>query len=211
ACTLGFHAIRAGVPGFVTASHCTFSATVDEGTQIFQPLFPSQVGKEIADPLLFEGGECPLTRKCRYSDSAFARHVIGVDGDLGFIAKADFNSPAWAGETFRIVGEGSIMVGDHVNKVGRTTGRTNGQVTAVCARVDVAGTDITLLCQSKADVSAAGGDSGAPVFNIIDTLSPNVRLYGILSTGGTDSTFSPMSNIQDELGSMTKCAPGFGC
>jgi hypothetical protein len=75
-CTLGFIAIRAGIPGMVTNSHCT---TVQGGvnfTVFHQPVASgilNRIGMEIRDPLYFIGGACPAGRRCRFSDSAFAR------------------------------------------------------------------------------------------------------------------------------------------
>jgi hypothetical protein len=48
------------------------------------------------------------------------------------------------------------------------------------------------------------GDSGSPVFKI--TSGDNVELAGILWGGNTSGSlfvFSPLKNIQDELGAMT--------
>ncbi len=41
------------------------------------------------------------------------------------------------------------MVGMRLNKVGRTTGWAFGDVRATCIDVNVADTDIRLLCQSR--------------------------------------------------------------
>src|SRR6185369_9296662 len=51
-CSLGFNATRAGVAGFVTASHCTTKQGGVENTPYWQPLQSSspQVATEIADP-----------------------------------------------------------------------------------------------------------------------------------------------------------------
>jgi hypothetical protein len=121
---------------------------------------------------------------------------------------------------FRIAGETSFpVVGETLNKVGRTTGRTQGVVSATCVNTNVTGTNITLLCQDFVNAGVAGGDSGSPVFRI--TNNPNsgdVRLYGVLwggNSSGTQFVFSAIGsfNVQrsTELGPLTTCAPGFSC
>jgi hypothetical protein len=57
----------------------------------------------------------------------------------------------------------------------------------------------------------AGGDSGSPVFRL--TSGDNVELVGILwggSSSGDRFVFSPLKNIQDELGGVTATKDGSG-
>jgi hypothetical protein len=102
-----------------------------------------------------------------------------------------------------------------VHKVGRTTGWSSGNVTNTCATVNVSGSNIQLLCQTlvqrSGTVIVQGGDSGSPVFQ--RTSDDNVTLVGILwggSTSGDLFVFSPLKNIQDELGAVTATADGSG-
>jgi hypothetical protein len=100
------------------------------------------------------------------------------------------------------------VVGEIVNKVGRTTGWTSGRVTATCVDTGVFASSFALLCQSfvQNDAGSAvvgGGDSGSAVFAI--DAGPNVSLYGVLWGGSSDNTlfvFSPMSGIERELGAL---------
>src|SRR5207237_1092337 len=74
---------------------------------------------------------------CRYSDTAYSQRDGTVTADQGFIAKTtgvNTGSLTISGQ-FRIVSEGPSIVGNVVNKVGRTTGWTQGQVTATCVDV----------------------------------------------------------------------------
>jgi hypothetical protein len=110
-------------------------------------------------------------------------------------------------DIFNITGEADPLVGQAVTKVGRTTGRTAGTVQQTCVNVNVDGTNITQLCQSISNYANAGGDSGSPVFRI--TTLPSVVLVGINWGGnGTTSVFSPITNIQQELGALNTCAGG---
>lgn len=78
-CTLGATAVRNGVAGFVTNSHCTNVQGGVESTQFFQAAGSDQVGVEVADPSYFTGDSCPIGRRCRYSDSAFVRRDSGTN------------------------------------------------------------------------------------------------------------------------------------
>jgi hypothetical protein len=211
-CSLGFIADRQGIRGFVTNSHCTTTQGGVEGTVYHQPIANSsnnEVGVEIADPFYFTGGSCPPGRRCRFSDSAFVRATTNTS--VGTIARPPIVSINWNGvDIFTNTGEVAPLVGQSVTKVGRTTGRTSGTVQQTCAPYNVADTDITLLCQSRATYSNALGDSGSPVFRITST--PIVNLGGIHwgMIGGVIGVFSPITNIQmsGELGPISTCFGG---
>jgi hypothetical protein len=96
-----------------------------------------------------------------------------------------------------------------LHKVGRTTGWTSGNVTNSCVTVNVSQSNIALLCQTivqrSGTVIVAGGDSGSPVFRPTGS-SDEVELVGILwggSSSGNLFVFSPLKNIQVELGDLT--------
>jgi hypothetical protein len=212
-CTLGFIAVRNGVNGYVTNSHCTTTQGGVQNTVEHQPIASgttNRVGIEIADPTYFSGSGCPAGRVCRRSDSSFIQvpHPSGpaVTTARGTIARPAVNSFNWNGvDIFNITSEGSAVVGQAVTKVGRTTGRTAGTVSQTCVNTNVSGTNITQLCQTFANYGNAGGDSGSPVFRI--TTLPNVVLVGINWGGnGTISVFSPITQIQQELGALNTCA-----
>ena len=212
-CTLGFIAVRNGVNGYVTNSHCTTTQGGVQNTVEHQPIASgttNRVGIEIADPTYFSGSGCPAGRVCRRSDSSFIQvpHPSGpvVTTARGTIARPAVNSFTWNGvDIFNITSEGSALVGQAVTKVGRTTGRTAGTVSQTCVNTNVSGTNITQLCQTFANYGNAGGDSGSPVFRI--TTLPSVVLVGINWGGnGTTSVFSPITQIQQELGALNTCA-----
>lgn len=222
-CTLGFNGVRAGTEGFVVNSHCTNKQGSVEGTAHYQPLAAEEnlIGTEIADPPFFRNSSCPRGKKCRYSDSAYDRRAIGVAADLGLIARTDSvntGSLTLAGN-FRIVSEAptNAAVGEALNKVGRTTGWSQGTVTRSCANTAVSGTNMVQLCQDWVGANVGAGDSGSPVFKIINApQQDDVQLHGILWGGTTDGTtfvYSPMANVQrpGELGPVTTCASGFSC
>jgi hypothetical protein len=64
---------------------------------------------------------------------------------------------------------GWLLVGTRIDKMGRTTGWTWGEVTETCVDipdwfVEYYGPGTSLLCQTEANYNSDPGDSGAPVF-----------------------------------------------
>jgi hypothetical protein len=213
-CTYGFNAVRAGVSGFVTNSHCTTVQGGVESTQYFQPtstIDPVAIGSEIADPV-YAKEKCPTSVRgkiCRNSDSAFVAHAEGASATLGALHKTDAvnNGSLTIAGAFNIVGEAAALKGETVNKVGRTTGWSQGTVSATCVDTGVSRTKIVQLCQTHVSAAVGSGDSGSPVFKLVPG-SDDVSLSGILWGGnnaGSSLVFSPLANIQrsDELGTLT--------
>ena len=219
-CTYGFNAVRAGKQGFVTNSHCTNTQGGVESTPYWQPLQsvdPVSIGTEIADPNYFSSGACPAGKICRYSDSSFAEHTAAATADMGLIERTQRTGSLTIAGSFRIVNEATsnAIVGETLNKVGRTTGWSQGKVTNSCVNTGVSGTNIVQLCQDFVKAKVNSGDSGSPVFKITNSPATNdAVLYGILWGGGAGSfVYSPMVNVQrnDELGALANCASGFSC
>jgi hypothetical protein len=214
ACTLGFNAYRGNVFGFVTNTHCTNVRGEVDGTRYYQERPTSgAIATEIADPPYFTDPPCPPGRRCRFSDSAFAKYDNPRLGSLGKIAKPVSGEPSAgtlvlnpATSRFTVKGRaGARFAGDVVYKVGRTTGWTYGPVDRTCVDVAVAGTDVILFCQSLVTAGVGGGDSGSPVFTWSGLT--DVNLVGILWGGGTSGgqtvfAFSPLEAIEEELGPL---------
>jgi hypothetical protein len=209
-CTIGFNASSSsGQSSFVTASHCTAKQGGTESTKYYQPLSSTSgsfIGTEVSDPTYFTGGKCPVGRKCRYSDAARAAYASGVSFTRGRIEKTSSvnTGSITINGYFAIAGEGGGSVGGTANKVGRTTGWSQGSISATCANYNVSGGNITLLCQNAVRARVAGGDSGSPVF--LGSGSSSVTLAGILWGGNSSGTlfvYSPMSGIERELGALT--------
>jgi hypothetical protein len=220
-CSLGFIAQRAGVSGFVTNSHCSVtSGSVDSG-KYWQPDNASSgdtVGVETVDPAFSTASPCPVGRKCRKSDANFVATVAGVGIGQGQIARPPLNSATWNGtDTFRIVAVRNAQLPTTVQKVGHVTGRTEGKVTADCLDLKPAGTTITLFCQDMASYSVKEGDSGSPVFEVINTAANTVALVGIHWGIGTNSLgelrgfYSPFSGVEAELGNLSVCSDATVC
>lgn len=216
-CTLGFNADDNGVRSFITNSHCTASQGGVESTVYYQPtstVDATAVGVEVEDPQYFRGGACPRGRKCRYSDSSRARYNGGTASSRGVIAKTSGpnNNSLEATGTFSVTSQDNtttrFAIGTQVNKIGRTTGWTQGNVTNTCVATNVSGSNITQLCQTfvsnpNGRVVVGSGDSGSNVFRI--TSGDNVQLVGILwggNSSGTQFVFSPLQQVRRELGAL---------
>ena len=211
-CSIGFNAVSGGQNSFVTASHCTNTQGGVEGTQYFQSLSSqanSFIGTEVDDPTYKRGSKgtaCPRNRRCRFSDASRAAYAAGVPFTLGGIAQTSGpnNGSLTITGTFNVTSEGNAVVGDVVNKVGRTTGWTQGVVTNTCVNTGVSGSNIVQLCQTFVNAGVGGGDSGSDVFGL--TGGSSVRLLGILWGGngaGTQFVYSPIANVEQELGPLT--------
>jgi|RhiMethySRZTD1v2_1073278.scaffolds.fasta_scaffold10216_9 hypothetical protein len=211
-CSLGFPAFNAnGIPGFVTASHCSDNQGAVDDTLYYQPsaqIDEDLIGTEIADPPYVRNGPgCPRGRKCRRSDANFSRSDGPRSITIGTIARTTgLGSLELASTPFTITGEGVAQPPATVNKVGRTTGWTQGTVSNTCVNTGVSGSSIVLLCQTFVTgdgVIVQGGDSGSPVFAIAG--GTNVTLLGGLWGGNSDGSlfvYSPIANIRGELGNL---------
>jgi hypothetical protein len=104
--------------------------------------------------------------------------------------------------------------GDTVDKVGRTTGWTYGQVTGTCQTGGVydsnSGKTYYLVCYHTANAGVGGGDSGSAVF-YYDAVNGTATMTGQLfgSSGSTTFLFSPLNNMQSEFGNIVTTAYGW--
>jgi hypothetical protein len=217
-CTMGFNVDHSGGRSFITNSHCTNTQGGVEGTQYFQPtstVDPTVIATEAADPAYFRGGACPRGKKCRYSDASRALYSSSVASTRGAISKTtngpntgDLNVSGVFTVTSQDNTTSNFAIGTTVNKVGRTTGWTQGNVTNTCVNTSVSGSNIMQLCQTfvrnpNGATVVGSGDSGSGVFSI--TSGDNVQLVGILWGGSSDNklfVFSPLKQIQQELGTV---------
>jgi hypothetical protein len=212
-CSVGFNATDGTQKSFVTASHCTNTQGGVENTAYYQPLQSSsggQIATEVEDPVyLRNSAGCPRGRKCRYSDAARAVYANGANQALGSIARTSGanNGSLEITGTFSITSDdcttvgGCLAVGQAVNKIGRTSGWTSGNITNTCVNTGVSGSSIVQLCQTFVSAGVAGGDSGSDVFQG----TSGVKLVGILwggSSSGNQFVYSPFGNVTRELGTL---------
>lgn len=211
-CTMGFNATDGTENSFITNSHCTNRQGGVEGTVYYQPVQSvdgTSIGTEVEDPVYVRGiPGCPRGKVCRHSDASRAAYNAGINFDRGRIAQTSAPNTGsleitgfldFTGEDLRDV----FTVGETLNKVGRTTGWTQGEVTNTCVTVNVSGSRVSQICQTiveRAGTQIVGaGDSGSPVYTSTGGLA------GILwggNSSGTIFVFSPLKNIEQELGDL---------
>ena len=220
-CTSGFNARRVstGANIFVTNSHCTTTQYASDGAAIYQPTVASgnQVGNEVADRGLYA---CVSgVASCRRADAAYISHNGTRTIGQGGIARTAWATGAAASLTvtgeYDIIGRstGNLTVGSYLDKTGRTSGSTYGQVTNSCVTIG------ELRCQDISKVWSQGGDSGSPVFVYVGgagAAENDVRLHGVMWGGpGSDYTTtysSRLAGIEADLGALNSlCRPGYGC
>ena len=237
ACSLGLPTVSfsGGAPGFLTASHCTVGTRgAMNGTWLSQPggapFWGDKVGMEAIDRPMFDtttDPACPTGRLCRFSDAAFVAYDRPEFGLTGHIVRpqrrcagagviCDLNVERVTDDIRVVLADASDpnvspMMGEVVDKVGRTTGWTSGAVTNTCTDVDLSnddGTDsgMTILCQTIVAAASDHGDSGSPVFEFSSTTGA-AQFEGILWGGDASSAhaffvLSPVSGIQKELGTF---------
>lgn len=223
-CTLGFNVSRVLTNGqedgqryFVTNSHCTATFGQVDSVVRSQPNPNFPIGFEVADPPLFTQSEdpaCPPGRQCRYSDAALFQYFDTVPSLHAEVAWPEGggsqNHPHPFSTYHWVMGSGDPPVGETVHKVGKSTGRTWGQVQQSCVDVPqfttVFGqpfdTGRTMLCQGQAGLDSEDGDSGAPVVRYL--WGTQIVERGILWGGNEHvSSFSLGARFRQELQAET--------
>ena len=216
-CTLGFAAVRDGVNGLVTNSHCTRLMYNPDADPMFQ-LSNRQVGTESVDPNAYTCG----VRRCRGADAAFFTSTGAVPLGVGLLFRTTYANggglaggngsliveqtrPYWvvAGDDMGDYPDVVVYVGLEVHKLGRTTGWTRGTVKQTCVDHWVTGNSV-MRCGYEALYVADHGDSGGPVFAIMGPDSVLVRLLGIhvgrAEAGNDQARFAKLSRIVSDLG-----------
>jgi hypothetical protein len=215
-CTLGFNAVYQGTWVFVTNSHCTWVDYGEDGATFTQPTYfaGNEIGWEVRDRGWY--GCNGVFTSCRRSDSAYGQHNYnrGVSQGQIVYTALSYGAPA---PSLEVVGTddivrryaGSAPVGTWLDKTGRTSGSTYGQVTQSCVSIG------KFRCQDVSDIWSEPGDSGSPIYVWLG--SNQVELYGILWGGPEDGnpniTYSSrLGGVEQDLGTLTQlCAPGWGC
>lgn len=209
-CTLGFNAYWSGYHGFMTNSHCTSSIWSTDYSSIYQPANWSSdyyIGYELNDPYSWD---CGSSTRCRYSDAAFIYRDYYTPANQAYIARTTYWAYGRSGTgsleidpnnpRMQITGESAFpAVGDYLDKIGRTTGWTYGNVQQTCS--DVAMADgRRVLCTDFVNMGVYYGDSGSPVFI---WQGNTVTLAGILwGMNSQSALISAMWNIEYDLGDL---------
>jgi hypothetical protein len=220
-CTYGVNATRGGTRYMIMNSHCTQdaqyyglggmptgAATVYQGPSV---VFNNRIGTETTDPTFGSITGCPADATCRRSDAALVQITTsdasilgGVEGTSGGPNYSSLSGPTTIDPAWHIDLAGTItpIVGDSVEKVGRVSGWTGGEVASTCYDYDyyyAFGRNV-VLCSVGVFGGSQEGDSGAPVFFYYGN---EYWLDGILfgGTAGNDQFFfAKWADVNSELG-----------
>jgi hypothetical protein len=203
--TLGFFARRNrdGVLGFVSANHVIAAQDAGvEGDQILHPGPPDRANEGDSTCVGLLAGDYPRLADpgLRIADCAFGRLVDGVAIEPSFIG----DGPALRPEP--------VTPSKHVevSKIGRTTGRTHGRITALALddfAINYSFGEVRFKNQIEIESSDASpfskpGDSGSVVFD--GDCRPLALLYARSAAGGASNaglTFAtPINIVLDTLG-----------
>jgi hypothetical protein len=192
-CTVGAVAKYGSQVGFLTSSHCTYSAmgTLD-GTTHGQGVGASQNWTKVIDPAFtvsssaLWGRTCPTYYKCRLADVQFAAWANTPLDGLGYIATTVYENTTapFMTEIATLKGrrilEGReppmvvLNVGDDVRKTGRTTGTTVGTLSATCVDIPIGPSPeippYYLICQDV--VKYFGGNTNVKLADLGDSGAP---------------------------------------
>ncbi len=209
-CTLGYNARpdAGSNPAryFLTNSHCTDNFGVVTQMPMGQSSTAEQIGTELVDPPTFTSAAdpaCPAGRQCRYSDAALFVYGTSANSDHGRVAIPPVGSLT-ASVFGTVFSYGNAVMGQTVQKVGRTTGNTVGTVQQTCAMFNqfeenqfgqLFDTGRTMLCQFQATYSCLKGDSGGPVFFGIG----GNDIFAVGLNWGSGCVFSPITAVAAEI------------
>lgn len=211
-CTLGVPAV-AGAAAYITNSHCTQTYWLNNATAFYQHVVgaPWLIGNEANDPA---GWPC-APNVCRWSDAARVPVAAGVPA-ANQIARTTGFGMNWNPGSITTGGVAAFnvtaapqwwpLLGQLVDKVGRTTGWTRGTVTHSCVNFIApppAPPGRAVLCQYLMTNMAGPGDSGSPVFRQLPGNQAQVTglLWGgVSTTSGMRSIFSARGAVFNDLG-----------
>ncbi len=211
-CSLGVPAVRNGVTGFITASHCSdkvYGTDASGQSPYFAPTLAQQAfATESVDPgpINCEDRISAGTAgsNCRRSDALFVQTGSPNAVQLGRIYQA--NAALNITGSLPVVGTLRYpSLNQNVAKTGRTTGTTSGRVTQTCVDAAVSqaagqAPSYGVLCSTVTNVLVQGGDSGSALYV---PENGGARVAGILSFGSSNgSGFSPWGQIRQDLGPL---------
>jgi len=212
-----------GQARLLTVSHATSTAFGPDASQLqpFQQPFGVWPwwGTEYQDLPTYRCGPWVNRGDCRRADlAAFDMNGIDVsESELPFLIGVIARPPSWVQGLADVPGSltatGTMQVaatklwaveGEVVEKVGRTNGWTVGVVTKTCdtANYSFQDRDVRVVCSDQATINSDPGDSGAPVFQRLDSDANQIVMLGI-TTGrpgpGARGIYSSLNQMRQEM------------
>ena len=234
-CTMGLNITYNGNAAIATAGHCSQRPDVSaDSTPYLQPseaIYPVTLAVETVEASVFSASRdsrCPVNSNlCKWSDFSINYVTDNVSQALSAVGRVarpfartrvDSSLTFDPGHPFLITNKVLFpFVGDTVDKIGARTGWTYGVVTAAC-ETENAGFSDYYICNHRAALGVGGGDSGAGVF-VYKANGDSLNWAGQV-WGGVDPIpgktrrynsvyFSPVNNIQSELGNVVATVNGW--
>ncbi len=202
-CTLGWNVTTAfwNETGFLTAAHCASGFAGSVGESMYQPaVLPADlVGTISLNPVFNQNDPmCLGELRCTVADVMFvaASNPSGtwakrVAKPTGIFSNNTVGTVTFSGFWTSLPLAPFTYIGLEVDKVGRTTGGTRGQLEATCTNVRV-GTALIyrVLCADRVvNASAGQGDSGSPV--LFPEGPTQAQVLGVLFAGDTLTDYDP--------------------
>lgn len=183
-CTIGWNYHRgADFPdasaeeGFYTAGHCVHGQPgAGIAGYIYQPLSTS-IGYITQNPTWDVTDAACTYAYCTQVDAMYVKYTDPTISSKTLAQTASYGtgnltgSITYTGAWGNLTGTNfNFLVGDYVDKIGRTTGWTRGTLYSTCEKTNVGPLNYsayTVLCANRVSGAAFGeGDSGGPVFQI---------------------------------------------
>jgi hypothetical protein len=205
---------------FVTASHCTYDqggAHTSSPRDFYRHYVsrPLLVGMEVFDPPYVTPSGCSwysTGQSCylrRNSDAALIQ-IQNRASEIGTIARpADRKregqgrgslsiDPSRPKLSITSTYTGTVARGMRVDKIGATTGWTSGTVQSVClTEYQTSPNKRQHTCQNTVNYLNEFGDSGGPVFFVVNEAQGTVQLMGIHHM--KKGTYSPLAQIAKDI------------
>lgn len=226
-CTSGFNVMHSVQVYVLTVAHCVvgspypfggYAADQRYNQPVEAPFNANRFARVTHNPASSSSlPGCWPGDVCRYSDAAAAIITSPIgDFDLfGMIRTTNRELvPGVAGSLnintssprIPVVGTFVYSEGDTIDKIGKSTGWTAGEVIAECVYAYIAKDNGGRLCSGAVSAGSGPGDSGAPVF-IWDSVENTALAVGILFGGGVPGPsgtsdhflFSPVAGINQDF------------
>jgi hypothetical protein len=189
--------------GFFTAGHCVYGQPGTGITgAIYQPL-STRIGYITQDPVwnvsdtLCDYSYCTQVDAMyvKYDDPSISSETLAQTASYG--TSNSTGSITYTGAWTNLSGTNfNFLVGDNVDKMGRTTGWTRGTLSATCQKTNVGESGLsswTVLCAYRVSGASFGqGDSGGAVFQIA---GDGIVKLGILFSGAGTFDFNEEGNL----------------
>jgi hypothetical protein len=225
-CTLAIVGFIGGQSRAITNSHCSANRFSLDYQQISQPIFNPLWGYEIFDPSPYRCGPWYNRKNCRRADqAAYATTSIDLlEGETtpfipGVIAlpiervhgpSQTYGSLQIGSSSPIVATQDYVLQGENMERVGVTTGWQYGLVTNTCVDANYSSYGITIVCSDHAQTNSQPGDSGGPMFRLVNW-DPSQLIFVGINHGRTGSFTGIFSNFRQMKQEIPGLCFWYGC